>query len=976
MKLLFRKSLSAFLNDSVKPLCRQIGKRRSSLLSKLLQDCMTHFSLSRLATYAAFWMLLMSSSSTGAQTSSPEIVPLSRVEYWSYHCGLLDSDVSPNNGTRTLPEQHSGVKSACDRTFSLASNWYTTYPYMYPIKGEIKETANDFFCTTPMRAKPGNEPLPQYANSGCSGYKLWFCPANSRQISGTECQCDSGFYAVGNQCLPVVADATCPASHPVYPGLGIKTLSHDDYVGAGAHPLSWTRSYKSAYPIQPKPSFASGWVHNYQRQLDLAFVEIPNGTVSAFRSDGTWFRLVGSNGTWQSKGPDRAVLTGTKDASDNYISFSLQLASDDSIETYDGFGKLLSIKARNGWLTSLTYSDTSTPAAIAPKSGLLIAIKNHFGRELKLAYDTQGRIVTLTTPGSAITQYGYDAQGRLSTVTWPDNAVRRYVYEDARLPAALTGVVDEAGVRAATYSYDQSGRAISSELAGGTDRYTFQYLNDSQTTITAPDGSNRTYSFQRKGAVVRPTAVTAPCPLCGSTAASTTYDADNNKTKEVAHDGTVAFYAYDAKGRETQKALFAASYASSSTRPALNLATSVTSTQWHATWNLPVKIAEPRKITAFTYDAKGNLTGRSETITTDATGALAFTAARDMSQPINATGYSYNATTQLLATVVEKETLPNSTTAAQTGKWNYVYDALGNVTSIKDVQAAPNVAATFTSYDAGGMPLTGKAKDGRIFSMSYGADSKLRSLSFSDGYQVGYIYNAQRKLIEANANDGGTARLVYDAAGKVTSFSANGEFVVGQPSTSASIAGRSPLQSALTTSAVGTTTAPGRPIPMPDVDWGDAGKRLGGWIYGMCPPPIKVLILSLAPASTATCGTTIVEPEECKDPCPGAAPSSNAARREALRQIGLPVESSVPVASNLLVPGFEQYVYWDAANRRFVVLSHHPIDQTHKCPHWHAAFAKMTSDTGTSPSDIDKFSNGAWRYINTGSVVVQHKKGT
>ena len=46
-------------------------------------------------------------------------------------------------------------------------------------------------------------------------------------------------------------------------------------------------------------------------------------------------------------------------------------------------------------------------------------------------------------------------------------------------------------------------------------------------------------------------------------------DASGNPVKTIAHDGTVTFYAYDAKGRQTERATFPSSYATATTRPAL-----------------------------------------------------------------------------------------------------------------------------------------------------------------------------------------------------------------------------------------------------------------------------------------------------------------------------------------------------------------------------------------------------------------------
>lgn len=69
--------------------------------------------------------------------------------------------------------------------------------------------------------------------------------------------------------------------------------------------------------------------------------------------------------------------------------------------------------------------------------------------------------------------------------------------------------------------------------------------------------------------------------------------------RQIAHDGSVSFIAYDARGRGTERATFAASYSSAATtRPAVANATKVISTKWHATFNLPTQFAEPNKTAA------------------------------------------------------------------------------------------------------------------------------------------------------------------------------------------------------------------------------------------------------------------------------------------------------------------------------------------------------------------------------------------
>ena len=272
------------------------------------------------------------------------------------------------------------------------------------------------------------------------------------------------------------------------------------------------------------------------------------------------------------------------------------------------------------------------------------------------------------------------AQSQLTSIVWQDGSVRRYHHEDGRWPQSVTGITDEAGVRYGTYAYDDQGRVTRSELAGGAERLDFVYGQDATgkptTAVTDYTGAGgaattRSYTFADIGNVRYPSSLTAPCSLCGSTAQATLYDAAGNKTREVGHDAKVTFYAYDAKGRETERATFAASYYTAATRPALSAAEKVTSTKWHATWNLPTQVAEPGKVTATTYNGKGMLTGQSWTATTDANGASKFAAVKSGST--FATGWSYSASS-LITTAISK------IDAVETQRYTMAYAVNGDLT--------------------------------------------------------------------------------------------------------------------------------------------------------------------------------------------------------------------------------------------------------------------------------------------------------
>ncbi len=589
---------------------------------------------------------------------------------------------------------------------------------------------------------------------------------------------------------------SCPVSNPVEPSSGMKLHTESDYLGSGADALSLVRSYRSIEPQGISERVAPGWAHQYARSVTTvdagawaAYVQRGDLSLLQYNFDGTRWVATGLT--------DKNTLTRLQDAAGATTGWRYMVFDDDSEETYSASGALQSVRQRNGWTTTLRYSDTSTPVAeylegaTAPQAGRLIAAKNHFGRELRFVYDASGHLVQLLVPGavagtgpgnaSSPIRYAYAEaaslgsgvrpSGQLTGVTWQDGSVRRYHYEDTRYPAALTGITDEAGIRYATYAYDEHGRATRSEHVGGADRVDFQYGATIDgiptTTVTDYTGANgsattRTYRFGTIGSTRVNMGVSAPCSTCGVTAQGITYNANGSKLKEIAHEGAVTFYQYDAKNRETERASFPSGYQTATARPALSAASKVVSSKWHATWNLPTQIAEPSKITAYTYSTKGNLTGESWTATTDATGAAKFSAVKTGST--YATGWGYNSSS-LNTSVVEK------TDATETGRWTLAYNAVGDVISVKDVKRA--VTATMSSYDASGHMLTGKTDAAVTIGFAY-APRGFVSRKTVNGQAIVFTQNALGLTTEVRTPDGQTLNYVYDPTHRLTDVKLNG----------------------------------------------------------------------------------------------------------------------------------------------------------------------------------------------------------
>ena len=137
--------------------------------------------------------------------------------------------------------------------------------------------------------------------------------------------------------------------------------------------------------------------------------------------------------------------------------------ADGHTESYDYLGRLIDETTASGRITTYQYG----------VNGRLAAVTNHFGQTLTITEDANGHIDTITDSSNQVYRYAYDVNDNLVSVTYPDetpgndtdNPTRTYHYEDANFPHHLTGITDENGDRYATFAYDSTGKATSTEHA-------------------------------------------------------------------------------------------------------------------------------------------------------------------------------------------------------------------------------------------------------------------------------------------------------------------------------------------------------------------------------------------------------------------------------------------------------------------------------------------------------------------------------
>jgi YD repeat-containing protein len=481
------------------------------------------------------------------------------------------------------------------------------------------------------------------------------------------------------------------------------------------------------------------------------------------------------------------------------LGWNLTVTDGDRVEEHDGpasklrgnIGTLVRIRDRALVEHTMTYSTASTPASVAPVPGLLISVNDPFGRQLSFTYDASSRVVTMTDPGGGTYLFEYDgASGpaganNLTKVTFPDGKTRVYYYAEAAqinggsacstpspvLPNALTGLQDENGVRFATWTYDCSGRATSTEHAGGVERYAFAYAAE-ETEVTDPLNTVRTVSIpaQRILGVAYTAGTTQPAASgTGEAANARVRDAQGNLSSRTDYNGNRTNYTYDlARNLETSRTegLTAAGATTAQTR--------TISTQWHGTFRLPTGIAEPLRITTFTYDvdgtacgARGALCSKSIQATTDTDGSQGFSATTSGSP--RSWAYTYNANGSVLTVNGPRTDVTDVTTYTYYANNDTDLGKRGNVATITN---AAGHATSITAYNAHGQPLSIVDANGLTTTMTYDVRQRLKTRNVSTEATT-YDYDFAGQLAKVTLPDGSFLSYSYDNAHRLSQVQDN-----------------------------------------------------------------------------------------------------------------------------------------------------------------------------------------------------------
>ena len=352
--------------------------------------------------------------------------------------------------------------------------------------------------------------------------------------------------------------------NPLDISLGNKYQEEADFIGGGSFPLRFLRIYNS---------FDGYWRHNYSARL-----RITASTITLIARDGKESSFTLSNGIATAEASELGTLTQN---SPGWVYLS---PSQERFE-FDGLGRLIEWSSPMGQSHHLAY-DAST-----------VTVTDGFDNTLQFTQDDRGQPLSLSAADTSVS-YTYDNISRLvnlSKIQSGSEDERGFHYENASYPRFLTGITDERGVRYATWTYDNQGRAISSEHAGGAEKVTLAYNADGSTMVTNELGKKATYRFQVIQGIKHITAIEGePSANCPNSNSSFTYDDRGLLKTKTDNKGNLTTFDYNERGLEVSR-----------TEAAGTPQTRTITTAWHSEFFLPVTVTEPDRITQYTYDAQG-----------------------------------------------------------------------------------------------------------------------------------------------------------------------------------------------------------------------------------------------------------------------------------------------------------------------------------------------------------------------------------
>lgn len=569
----------------------------------------------------------------------------------------------------------------------------------------------------------------------------------------------------------------CPKSNPVYPLSGAKTESIATGMRIGGVSLTLAYNTMGMLPfatvrdgsnLDYPQGFGDLWFSSLHRKL---FVWSNSSAAVLSRGDGILLNFTGSGGAYTPvPGNNNQLAT----SGGGFVFTDTQTGQ---LEYYNSAGNVTSISSPDGNTLSFTYGSGGELSSVSS------AID---GRVLRFKYYS-GRVRHIIAADSSVITATYDSSRNLTALTWQDGRVFSFNYENAAHPWALTGKTDENNSRWATFTYDQFGRATSSELAGGVNRHQFDYAmqplpistltysyaddvfyrtygwtsSGGSTGMTAPGGWGVAMNSQIVAGVPATTSESQPAGSgCAAASRNTTWDANANILSQDDFDGFRTCFAYDSSNRQITRieGLMTTDVCTTVLSGSVPSYARKITTSWHPDWRREVAVIRPLNKTTTVYH------GQPDPFNGNVPANCTSASAMPNGKPL-----------PLMCKKVEQALLADnsvdSSISARTTA--FAYDTAGRVTSSVDPAGK---TTTFTYYGTTTFTTSADASMDNVALLLHGAgtngstsaiDSALfkKQMSPSGGAQIS---SAQSKW--------GTTSLAFAATGDRFSTPADPDF--------------------------------------------------------------------------------------------------------------------------------------------------------------------------------------------------------
>jgi len=445
---------------------------------------------------------------------------------------------------------------------------------------------------------------------------------------------------------------------------------------------------------------ATGWTHTY----NITLKKNNNGSYTLVEGDGRRIALYSQGGRYTPKSSNYPALTVLGDG-------TATLEHKEGIfYSFDSVGKITNISDRNSNKLTLLYTD--------------------------------GNLTGITDPSERTISIGYDQNNRIQAITDPNGNVHSFSYTDGNL-IALSSQVQQLGLQNWAYSYYSNGFLwTKTDPMGNKTEYfydnqyrvakvidpegrTREVIYDpahSQTQFIEKDGGLWTYKYDPSLGVLKE----KTDPLQNPT--SYTYYPDRNLKSATDPRGYTTSYTYDANANVT------------SVEDASGHVTKYTYNSFNKVASIELDPKEP--LINFSYDERGNLKkvvdqiGMEREYEYDSRGNLTV-----IKNALEKVGLEYNQKDDLTSV---KDLVSGLTL------YEFDYDAIGNRTSLKEVQKTGQETEKVTRFEYNGLNrvtrTTGPPPELNQTRYDYDPNGNIRSVLDANGNSTWYEHNYQGKV--------------------------------------------------------------------------------------------------------------------------------------------------------------------------------------------------------------------------------------